>query len=65
MPMSKLEEALSAAADAFEAHVDEEVKADIERLCGNNQRPYIVRLPNSCPGHMLLVQVAKEGAISP
>lgn len=65
MPETKLEQALSAAADTFEACVTAEVKADIEKLCGSKQRPYVVRELNGCPGHVVMVQVAAEGEIDP
>lgn len=65
MPESKLEQALGAAADTFETCLTQEVKRDIELLCGNNQRPYVVRDLNAIPGHVVMVQVAKEDEITP
>jgi hypothetical protein len=65
MPETKLEQSLAAAADTFEACITQEVKGDIEQLCGNKQRPYVVRELNAIPGHVVMVQVAAEGEIDP
>ena len=58
--MNKLEDALSRAADTFEACLnDTETKAEFVLACQAGHRPYVLRLIQGMPGAACLVMCGK------